>query len=34
VREEAARGQERARRLVLRPGTWDRQRGSRHAGRV
>ena len=25
VREEAAQGQERARRLVLRPGTWDRQ---------
>ena len=25
MREEAAQGQERARRLVLRPGTWDRQ---------
>ena len=25
VREEAAPGQERARRLALRPGTWDRQ---------
>ena len=25
VREEAAQGQERARRLAMRPGTWDRQ---------